>query len=137
MRGANQIKTARARRLRSNSTDAEQHLWHRLRSRQLAGFKFVRQGPIGSYVVDFVCREHRLIIELDGGQHATDPRDRIRELWLRERGYTVIRFWNNDVLRNIEGVLETITNALHGEMPPHPVSSLPLGRRPLLASGER
>ena len=137
MRGANRLRTARARSLRSNSTDAELQLWHRLRSRQLDGFKFVRQEPIGPYVVDFVCRERQLTIEVDGGQHATDSRDAARERWLRECGYTVVRFWNNDVLRNIEGVLETIVDVLHAEMPPHLASSHLLGRRPLPASGER
>ncbi len=103
---------ATPRRLRHDATDAERRLWYRLRARQISGAKFVRQEPIGPYVVDLVCREQRLIIEVDGGQHATDPRDAERENWLRERGYRVLRFWNNDVLANTQGVLEAIAAAL-------------------------
>ena len=101
-----------ARRLRRAATDAERRLWYRLRSRQIDGAKFVRQERIGPYVVDFVCRERRLIIEVDGGQHATDPRDAVRDAWLFERAYRVLRFWNNDVLANTAGVLESIAAAL-------------------------
>ena len=112
MRGASFSKTNRARTLRKNSTNAELRLWQRLRARALRGYKFVRQEPIGPYVVDFVCREERLIIELDGGQHAESMRDLMRDRWLTERGYRVLRFWNNDVFANIEGVWETISAAL-------------------------
>lgn len=134
MRGANEKRTDRARGLRRDSTRAELLLWNKIRARQLGGFKFVRQEPIGRYVVDFVCRECRLVIEVDGGQHATSARDPIRDEWLRNRNYRVLRFWNNDVLGNTGGVLETILNALQAEMPPHPVA---FGDRPLPASGER
>jgi very-short-patch-repair endonuclease len=120
MRGPNQFKTQRARQLRANSTKAELRLWRQLRSRSLCGFKFVRQEPIGPYIVDFVCRDQRLVIEVDGGQHATDKRDAIRDGWLAEHRYRVLRFWNNDVLANIEGVLETIAAALPADSPPHP-----------------
>jgi very-short-patch-repair endonuclease len=119
MRGANFFRTARARRLRRESTDAEQKLWYRLRARTLDGCKFVRQEPIGPYIVDFVCRERRLVIEVDGGQHATDPRDKVRDQWLADHRYRVLRFWNNDVLSNIEGGLEMIAAAL-AATPPHP-----------------
>jgi very-short-patch-repair endonuclease len=119
MRGPNEIKTERARRLRSQSTDAELKLWNRIRSRAINGYKLVRQEPIGPYVVDFVCRERRLIIEVDGGQHATDTRDAVRDEWLAAHRYRVMRFWNNDVLRNIDGVLQAIVTAL-AEDPPHP-----------------
>ena len=112
MRDANPTRTGRARRLRQASTDAERRLWHRLRSRQIGGAKFARQDPIGPYVVDFVCREQRLIIEVDGSQHATDERDAVRDKWLSDRGYRVLRFWNNDVLANTDGVLEAILAAL-------------------------
>ncbi|MGA7426008.1 MAG: endonuclease domain-containing protein, partial [Rhodoplanes sp.] len=112
MRGANPTKTSRARRLRRSSTDAELKLWRHLRSRTLCGFKFVRQEAIGPYIVDFVCRERRLIIEVDGGQHAIDARDKGRDAFLRSQGYRVLRFWNNDVLTNTTGVLETIADAL-------------------------
>jgi very-short-patch-repair endonuclease len=112
MRGRSPTKTSRARRLRHDATDAERRLWYRLRARQIDGAKFVRQEPIGPFVADFVCREQHLVIEVDGGQHATDPRDAVRDRWLREHGYRVLRFWNNDVLRNTEGVLEAIAEAL-------------------------
>ena len=112
MRGADTKRTTRARRLRRDATDAERRLWYRLRARQIDDAKFVRQEPIGPYVVDFVCREQHIVIEVDGGQHATDPRDAPRERWLRENGYRVLRFWNNDVLANTEGVLEAIAAAL-------------------------
>src|SRR5690242_13265404 len=98
MRGARTTSTTRARRLRRDATDAERRLWYRLRARQIDGAKFVRQEPIGPYVADFVCREQRLVVELDGGQHATDKRDAMRDDWLRQHGYRVLRFWNNDVL---------------------------------------
>src|SRR5271170_7393127 len=81
MRGAKIAKTDLARRLRRSSTVAEKRLWKYLRSRALLGFKFVRQEPIGPYIMDFVCRERRLVIEVDGGQHATDKRDAIRDQW--------------------------------------------------------
>ena len=115
MRGANPSKTTRSRRLRRDATDAELKLWNRLRARTVNGFKFVRQEPIGPYFVDFLCRQQRLIIEVDGGQHATDQRDAVREKWLVTRGYRVLRFWNNDVLGNIDGVLEVIADALKAE----------------------
>jgi very-short-patch-repair endonuclease len=100
-------------------TDAELRLWYRLRSRGIEGFKFLRQEPIGPFVVDFVCREKRLIIEVDRGQHATDAGDADRDRWLIERRYRVLRFWNN-VHGNIEGVLETIAGELNKPTPSHP-----------------
>jgi very-short-patch-repair endonuclease len=120
LRGANLKKTERARRLRRASTDAETRLWNRLRSRALGGHKFVRQEPIGPYVVDFVCRELRVVIEVDGGQHATAKPDAIRDQWLADHRYRVLRFWNNEVLRNTDGALESIAMALDAEGPPHP-----------------
>jgi very-short-patch-repair endonuclease len=118
MRGANCVKTSRARRLRRDATDAERKLWYRLRARSIDGAKFVRQESIGRYIVDLVCREQRLIIEVDGGQHATDMHDAARTQWLTARGYRVLRFWNNEVLANIDGVLEVIAGALNGEDDP-------------------
>jgi len=129
MRGAHVTKTRSARRLRKNSTPAEQRLWRCLRSRSLHGFKFVRQEPIGPYVVDFVCREKRLIIEVDGSQHAESKRDAARDQWLVDRRYRVLRFWNNEVLGNIEGVWNVIFAAASAATPPHP--------DPLPARGER
>jgi very-short-patch-repair endonuclease len=119
MRGAKEHKTERARRLRRAATKAETALWYRLRSRALNGHKFVRQEPIGSYTVDLICREHRLIIEVDGGQHADNARDAVRDKWFVDHNYRVLRFWNNDVLGNMSGVPETIAAAL-AENPPHP-----------------
>jgi very-short-patch-repair endonuclease len=120
MRGTNIVKTQRARRLRRNSTDAEHKLWYRLRSRSILGFKFVRQEPIGPYVVDFICREARLIIEVDGGQHAESKRDLVRDQLLADHRYRVLRFWNNDVMANIDGVLEAIAMALNAEVGHNP-----------------
>lgn len=109
--------TDRARTLRRNATDAEAKLWPRLRNRQLNGMKFRRQVPIGPYFADFLCREARLIVEVDGGQH--DPeRDNNRTTFLKAQGYRVLRFWNHDVLTNIEGVLTTIMEQKSGG--PHP-----------------
>jgi very-short-patch-repair endonuclease len=119
LRSANEVKTKRARRLRRDATGAEKALWYRLRSRSLNGHKSVRQEPIGPYTVDLICRERRLVIELDGGQHADSTRDAVRDKWLLGRNYRVLRFWNNDVLGNMSGVLETIATAL-AESPPHP-----------------
>ncbi|WPO44319.1 endonuclease domain-containing protein [Tardiphaga sp. 42S5] len=119
MRKANAVRTTRARRLRRDSTDAENALWYRLRARSLDGHKFVRQEPIGNYIVDLICRERCLIVEVDGGQHADNVRDVARDQWLVEHHYRVLRFWNHDVLDNIEGVVEVIATAL-AEAPPHP-----------------
>jgi very-short-patch-repair endonuclease len=91
-----------ARKLRSRLTDAEQKLWQHIRNRQLMGFRFRRQAPIGKFIVDFVCFEHRLVIELDGGQHAVyKDYDHSRTQWLRSQGFKVIRFWYNDVMNNV------------------------------------
>ena len=102
-----------ARKLRRERTDAEMLLWSRLRDRQLAGYKFVEQFPIGAHVADFACRRARLVVELDGGQHSERfEQDAARTLTLESFGYTVIRFWNHDVLGNIDGVLEMIYRRL-------------------------
>jgi very-short-patch-repair endonuclease len=119
LRGIKDVQTRRARLLRRQSTDAETALWNRLRSRQLSGRKFVRQEPIGPYVVDFVSREVRIIIEVDGGQHADNVDDVARDKWLSDHNYRVLRFWNNEVLRNLSGVLEVIAVAV-ADAPPHP-----------------
>lgn len=103
-----------AKRLRLHATDAERLLWQRLRSRQLAGAKFRRQATIGPYIVDFVCLEAKLIIEADGGQHSPE-RDAARTAWLESRGLRVVRFWNHDILQNIDGILEAILLLLEGQ----------------------
>jgi very-short-patch-repair endonuclease len=114
-----------ARALRRSSTDTEAYLWRRLRNGQI-GWKFRRQQRIGEYVVDFVSLDKKLIIEVDGGQHAIDrANDKIRDEWLRGEGYQVLRFWNSEVLSDIEGVLERIRDAL---FTPHP-NPLPQGER--------
>ena len=97
-----------ARVLRKKQTDAEKLLWRHLRAKQLEGRKFRRQHPIGNYVVDFVCLEESLVVEVDGGQHADYTEDAQRDRWLTAQGFKILRFWNNEVLTNIEGVLESI-----------------------------
>ncbi|MCR4304206.1 MAG: endonuclease domain-containing protein [Gallionella sp.] len=105
-----------AKTLRRNLTDAEQKLWYHLRAHRFMGRKFKRQKPIGRYVVDFICLEEKLIIELDGGQHAESMvYDHERDSWLRSQGFTVLRFWNNELMNETEGVLEQIRLALTGE----------------------
>ena len=102
------MKRPSGSRERYASTDSETALWNRIRNRQIDGHKFVRQVPILGYICDFVCRERRLIIEVDGGQHNESAADAIRDRRLMDEGYRVLRFWNNDVLGNIDGVLVTI-----------------------------
>jgi very-short-patch-repair endonuclease len=100
--------TIRAKSLRKTSTDAERFLWRHLRTKQVEGLKFRRQEPIGKYIADFVCFESRVIVEVDGGQHAESEKDIERDGWLESQGFRVLRFWNNDGLLNIEGVLTVI-----------------------------
>ncbi|MGH8557292.1 MAG: endonuclease domain-containing protein [Methylococcales bacterium] len=116
-----------ARELRKNATDCERLLWQHLRAHRLQGFKFKRQQPLGIYIVDFVCFETRLIVEADGGHHAeqTDY-DTRRDDWLRGQGFSVLRFWNNDILNNTEGVLELIVEVCEKNSPPLPNPS-PVG----------
>ena len=114
-----------AKILRSNQTKLEERLWYHLRAHRFMGLKFKRQKPMGSYIVDFVCVERRLIIELDGGQHAEQTAyDQQRDAWLRNQGYTVLRFWNNEVMQELEGVLEKIRLALTLSPSPSPVNGL-------------
>jgi very-short-patch-repair endonuclease len=107
-----QFAAKASKTLRANMTDAERKLWAHVRNRQLLGFKFVRQLPIGRFIADFACREADLIIELDGGQHAENLRDAERTAKLGQHGYVVLRFWNNDVLSNLDGVLMAIAEHL-------------------------
>lgn len=101
--------TEKARDLRKKSTDAERLLWGHLRAKRLQGLKFRRQEPIGHYIVDFVSFDRSLIVELDGGQHLQEKaKDDERTRWLEGQGFKVLRFWNNDVMKNIEGVLRVI-----------------------------
>ena len=101
------------RRLRKTQTDAERSLWQRLRNRSLAGCKFRRQHPVGPYICDFVCIDRQLVVELDGGQHATQVKqDADRTAYLNAQGFRVIRFWNHEVLTQREAVLERILSCL-------------------------
>src|SRR4029077_18794358 len=125
-----------ARRLRTAPTDAEIRLWSRLRRRQLAGFRFWRPHPMGPYVVDFFCPEAKLVVEVDGGQHADSATDAVCTRWLEARGYRVVRYWNNDVLANTEGVLLGILGARRGCPPPCPRPAAS-GILPLKGGGAR
>ena len=116
----------RARRLRRDQTDVEKKLWSHLRDRRLDGWKFRRQVPIDRYVVDFLCADAGLVVELDGGQHTAES-DAERTRLIESCGYLVIRFWNNDVMENTEGVLLRIAKALRDSKPLTPTLS-PTGR---------
>ena len=105
------------RKLRNTMTDAEIRLWQRLRGRQIAGCKFRRQHPFMDYVLDFVCLERRLVVEVDGGQHLDNQRDQVRDKRLLEAGFEVLRFWNNQVLQEIDSVVEVIWAALQRDTP--------------------
>ncbi len=100
-----------ASKLRKRQTDSERKLWGQLRAKQMEGVKFRRQHPIGIYIVDFICFEKRLIIELDGGQHMIQAtKNKTREAWLRQQGYKVLRFWDHEIFENSTGVLNSIRN---------------------------
>jgi len=116
---------SRARELRLNQTEVEKRLWLYLRNRGLSGAKFRRQAPIGRFIVDFVCFEKHIVIELDGGQHAANATtDARRTAWLESQGFRVLRFWNNDVIENIEGVylriVEEVERSASLASTPHP-----------------
>jgi very-short-patch-repair endonuclease len=110
-----------ARKLREDSTEAERLFWSRVRSHRLLQLKFKRQQPIGNYIVDFICAERSLIVELDGGQHASSESDKARDAWLKEQGFRVLRFWNNEVLTNTDGVMETVAKYLSPSPQPSPI----------------
>ena len=110
----------RARSLRTNMTDAERHLWQRLRRKQLQGHRFRRLAPLGACIADFVCYDARLVIEIDGSQHMDQlARDLERDRWFESQSFRVLRFWNNQVLRETDAVIEVIMRALDAP-PPHP-----------------
>lgn len=122
-----------AHQLRENQTEVEKRLWYCIRNRQIHGAKFRRQATIGRYIVDFACFERHLIIELDGGQHASPSiREEKRTAWLRSQNFSILRFWNNDVTENMDGVLQQIADALNRPasvaVTPHP-APLPQGER--------
>jgi very-short-patch-repair endonuclease len=114
-----QRPTLRAQALRNEATPAERRLWTRL-SRSQLGHKFSRQMPVGPFIADFLCRSQRLVIELDGGQHCENARDEARTRWIEAQGYRLIRFWNNEVMENMDGVLTAVGEALRLPPPPTP-----------------
>jgi len=111
VRGPQQARTERARSLRKADNDAERALWAELKGRRICGAKFTRQLPIGTYFADFACRESRLVIELDGSQHVDNQYDRHRDEFMVTEGWSVLRFWNADALRDRSAVVDTITAA--------------------------
>jgi very-short-patch-repair endonuclease len=122
----------RAQALRQNMTEAENRIWYYLRNRRLLGHKFVREHVIGHYIADFVCREKKIIIEIDGGQHMDAIEyDEQRTRYLERRGYRVLRIWNHDVFKNIQGVMDSVLSLLESVPLPPPSSPalLPQGRR--------
>ena len=129
----------RARQMRANPTDAERMLWYILRDKRLNGLRWRRQQVIDNrYIVDFICFEHRVIIEADGSQHAEDEADVARDAWLNVQGFKVLRFWNADILNNMQGVVEAVIAAIQydaaqtcGDPTPNP---LPQGERALESS---
>ena len=130
------MKRAQAKQLRTQMTGAEQRPWYRLRAHRFLDLKFKRQAPIGPDVVDFICFDHKLIVELDGGQHSASLSDSRRDAWLRSEGYRVLPFWNNDALKRTDAVLEEIASAVAtAQETPLPARSarhpLPQGEREL------
>jgi very-short-patch-repair endonuclease len=123
------VSLGQAKALRRKITDAEQRLWCHLRAHRFAGHKFKRQVPIGPYIVDFACLNRKLVIEVDGGQHSESLSDKKRDAWLRMQGFEVLRFWNNDVLKNIEGVLELIFKVLEERRSPGALRAPPSPQR--------
>lgn len=116
--------------LRARMTDAEQRLWLHLRAHRLNGEKFRRQQPLGPYIVDFVHFGARLVIEADGGQHADSASDTVRDAWLQSQGFRVLRFWNNDILRDTDAVLTAIHEAVKPPLSPDPSPARGEGNRP-------
>jgi very-short-patch-repair endonuclease len=123
-----------AKAMRKDATEAEQRLWLHLKGRRMEGLKFRRQEQIGRFIVDFVCYEKVLIVEADGGQHAAEEdkeKDRERTAWLNGQGFAVLRFWNNEVLTNTDGVLETIRQRCAERPSPQPSPTEGRGSKPL------
>ena len=115
--------TDRARTLRKGENVAEAIMWNALKARRLGGYKFVRQFPLGPYFADFICREKRLVVEIDGSQHVDKTGDRVRDEYMRDAGYRVIRLWNTDVLNRQAAVCDTILLALAGQLADDVVAS--------------
>ena len=111
--------TRKAQELRNNATDAERRLWRHLSNRRLGGFKFSRQMPVGPFICDLMCRQAMLVVELDGSQHGERARqDEERTRFIESEGFRVIRFWNNEVMENLDGVLARILEVLEASVPP-------------------
>ena len=123
-------KKSISRNLRKNMTEAEKRLWSRLRARQFHGLKFRRQHSIGQYIVDFVCLEKSFVVEIDGGQHLENVRDKERDLWLSKEGYRVFRYWNDQVLKETDSVMEDILRKITSPSP----SPSPQGRGDMSSS---
>ena len=122
----------KAQPLRREPTQAERKLWTVLRNRQLGGAKFRHQQPIGPFIVDFVCQERRLIVEADGGQHSGSASDVPRTDYLQSKGYRLLRFWNDEIMNNVDGVAESIAAAL---LTPHPAQAAPESPSPSRGEG--
>ena len=132
VRGYTKRTLGRAKSLRRELTPAERRLWSSLRNRQIERAKFRRQQPIGPFIADFVCLERSLIIEADGGQHADSEQDMRRTAFLESKGYRVLRFWNNDILESLGGVIQIISAALST---PHPAPAAPESPSPSRGEG--
>jgi very-short-patch-repair endonuclease len=132
VRGYSERTLGHAKSLRRELTPAERKLWSILRNRQLSGAKFRRQQAVGPYVADFVCQERRLIIEADGGQHAESLADAHRTAFLENKGYRVLRFWNNEIMSNLDGVAQVVATALST---PHPAPAVPESPSPSKGEG--
>lgn len=132
------IRRAQAKSLRGEMTEAEKALWYSLRGHRFSGIGFCRQTPIGPYIADFVSHQLRLMIEVDGGQHSENKKDLRRDRWLKSKGYRVLRLWNSEVLKNRDGVLQTIADAIEGSRPPSRQSrrKSAIGDLPLKGGGE-
>ena len=125
----------RAKQLRRGQTESERLVWQHLRRRQLGGCKFRRQQPFGPYIADLVCFEKRLVVEVDGGQHGNNAAyDLARTDWLKIQGFRVLRFWNTEVLQQIEGVKQAILLALEGDSSPLPLTPSHKGRENVVPS---
>jgi len=132
------IAEERQRKLRNNPTDAELRLWQRLRYRQIENCKFRRQHPFGNFILDFVCLERKIIIELDGSQHRQESAyDNKRSLLIEQAGFVVLRFWNNEVFENIEGVLKVILQTLRSRAATTTPTPSPPPTPPLEGEGRR
>ena len=132
VRGYSKATLANSKNLRRQMSDAERKLWSVLRNRQLGGAKFRRQQPIGPFIADFVCQESRLIVEADGGQHSQSSTDGRRAAFLESKGYRLLRFWNNEILTNLDGVAQVVASALST---PHPAPAAPESPSPSRGEG--